>query len=351
MKAAIVAPIELINFSAPDKNKYNEPYKIYNGKEVVKHLRNDFVFWVGNINMILIESNYNFYFTINGVPADINLRMLADKFLRTYSTYVETLWFIKGSNAFVNRCYAQNLETGEVGDSTLDAINCDSQDSCATTTFTPLEIMDFGTIWDAVNNLRVKPKNAAEDLIVPNVGVNTMTRVASNFLVYNHCRISRALLFLSSITSTGIIINKISLTMSLYECLFTSSEVQVGKQIRKRLSSFIGVNKADKKVIIELIFKAYDIRSRYVHGDIIEHNPDIPLRISKSLDEITRRVMNKIIFMTEDNIFNQDDSPENKLKFEAFFNELSNTHFTDAVKGNLVNPMQMNKIVFRDEYK
>ncbi|PIG97106.1 hypothetical protein CS542_07575 [Pedobacter sp. IW39] len=75
-----------------------------------------------------------------------------------------------------------------------------------------------------------------------------------------------------------------------------------------------------KKSFKDLI-RAYEIRSRNVHGDIIETPPEKIKKIISDLDRYTRKFCYH--YQLENNeVFTLPDSAETKRLFEEYFNKL-----------------------------
>ena len=131
-------------------------------------------------------------------------------------------------------------------------------------------------------------------------------------------RIERALTFLNTARSSPHLPQKITHYMSILECLFSADANEVVHKVSERTAYFVGENKADRITIFKVIKGAYDVRSKFVHGQKIKQQPD-PLRnISIKVDDITRRVLTKII-LSEHVIFLEKDEHLAKYLNEIIF--------------------------------
>ena len=146
-----------------------------------------------------------------------------------------------------------------------------------------------------------------------------ITASPANKVVYDHPRLYRALFFLNMVRKNGSAITKATFFMMLYECLFTSDDRSIAKRIRERATTLLGGNGKAKKAFKELIFRAYDIRSRNVHGDTIDFVPEKVREIVLALDWYTREILLKLIESDEIIIFTSPELAENKAVFENYF--------------------------------
>ncbi len=116
-------------------------------------------------------------------------------------------------------------------------------------------------------------------------------------------RIGRAyLVFLTLARQAHILPVKILNYMSILECLFVDSQDNINKQICNRVSVYLESDPALQKLVRKNLINAYDIRSRYVHGDNIPARYGDLKQISHSIDEIVRRVFLKISSNPEDHL-------------------------------------------------
>lgn len=174
-------------------------------------------------------------------------------------------------------------------------------------------IKKFQIIADVKNQLAIDELLNAEGGIIAS---------PTNTVIYDYPRLYRALFFLAMVRKHGSAITKITFFMSLYECLFTSDDYAIAKKIRERASSLLGGEAKARKVFKDLIFRAYEIRSRNVHGDIIETPPEKIKKIISDLDRYTREILVTIINLENNEVFTLPDSAETKRLFEEYFNKL-----------------------------
>lgn len=119
-------------------------------------------------------------------------------------------------------------------------------------------------------------------------------------------RIQRAWHFLQYARFTKFLPMKIALYIPVLETLFGSGNTEIKHKVAERSAQFIGESRGEKFEIYDMISEAYDVRSRYFHGDNLteklkntisgNHNlHEVQIIISQNIDSITRRIFTKAI--------------------------------------------------------
>lgn len=187
-----------------------------------------------------------------------------------------------------------------------------------------------------------KPKIPIEDIKTP-VGYSVTPSAASqvDYNLFN--RLNRSISFLNQARSTSFLPSKISNYILLAECLFSADDSkEISHKIAQRIANYIGDSISDKKEIFKLIKKAYDVRSRYLHGQTLSTGSktnDVLRDISFQLDSVMRRVMCKVF--TEPQKFTKLDNKalsewldENMFGKETFIKELDDLIRVVEAKAN-----------------
>jgi hypothetical protein len=131
-------------------------------------------------------------------------------------------------------------------------------------------------------------------------------------------RIERAIKFLQIVRETNYLPRKISLYMPIFECLFSTEAEGVSHKVSERVAFYLG---DDRKTIFADLKSAYNIRSRYLHGDEMDKaqtSKSYQMDLSTKIDEITRRVLTQII---------TEDSEKFLMKKDPFRTYLNNIIF------------------------
>lgn len=355
MNIRVVIPIR--NFATEDE--YNiclEDIQLRKGADIYEHLLSqpNFVKNVGLLTMSVIQTNYVWHFEgdANSISFLKNCKNAAE-ILETLHSYVnniiDTLWFSKDNNSFIESGFLEHLDSGQMGAIIVPNIKSASQIDYTTTIFNKEELEDFMQKFLKLNEVK-KTSNQPKSFPNNSRNHNSVNKIATNHNPYNHHRFNRAILFLNSTRTSQTFHEKITYFMALYESLFTSDDHNISKKIRERASAFAGGSNKTRGSYKYLIIKAYNIRSRYIHGDVINLDKIEMLKISKSLDDLTRIILNKMINTPDNQIFTTIDSPENKVQFEEFFDKLVQKTSEDDSKNNpseFLNKCVINAFTFR----
>jgi hypothetical protein len=141
-----------------------------------------------------------------------------------------------------------------------------------------------------------------------------------NFILYNSQNpIDRAILFLMLARSQSYLPLKILFYIGIYESLFSIDSVEVKYKVAERATFYIGGDFDLKYRNFNIINSAYDIRSKFVHGQLLNKNiktKDNLIGLCEQVDSLTRVMLLKII-SKDSNIFLQE---EKELKY--WFNQL-----------------------------
>ncbi|WP_343566206.1 hypothetical protein [Sphingobacterium sp.] len=127
-------------------------------------------------------------------------------------------------------------------------------------------------------------------------------------------RIERAMSFLSSARSTPHLPQKITHYMAILECLFSTDGNEIIHKVSERTAFYLEKDTTERIAIYKAVKNAYNIRSKFVHGDKPTRTHEQLCIIATEVDIIIRRVLKKII-LNDHIIFLQKD-------MNLFFEEL-----------------------------
>jgi len=286
---------------------------------------------VGSRNWELLTSNYIFYFLgeaselldLKSSDRNTTIKTISGKLGDFFYTYIDGLWFIKDNCCFCNQYFLELITAQQVCITYRDIITGTATDEFSCFSFSKEELIRHKNLFFKMQI----PQVEAEAQYQPYVdslfnAKGGIIASPTNKVVYDQPRLYRALFFLNMVRKSGSVITKITFFMMLYECLFTSDDRSIAKKISERASTLLGGNGKAKKAFKELIFKAYDIRSRNVHGDAIDLVPEKIREIVLALGHYTRKILLKLIESEEVVIFTSPESAENKVAFEKYFDGL-----------------------------
>ncbi|MBL7706765.1 MAG: hypothetical protein JNM21_14560 [Taibaiella sp.] len=272
-------------------------------EEVIDH---DFRQMVGDrMNHSLNENAIAFSFQENAIDNDEFIEKMSIEFKIT-TTQIETfllfLWFVKDNSISLEEAYGQFTNaksfiwyTGNTVCSTCDG-------KFIKTTFTDDEI------FQAVDLLLKYTKN-----IYGESGIPSQQESFTNNKKYetrfrpsvdpskDENRIERALTFLNTARSVPHLPQKITQYMSILECLFSINSNKIVHNITERVAYYL-----EETSVKKTIKEAYDIRSRFVHGNKMKKQHDYICNIARDVDKIVRSILKKII-VSDYEIFSQNN--------------------------------------------
>lgn len=345
MTIYFIAPIPYIILEGEQTVHLQGNWKLMPGKDCAYLFENhpEFLGNIGSINQKLIYDSYVFKMEyIITIPLkQRQIDELAEIILGNYLVYIKNLWLIRDNSCYVNHCFTWNVDRKYSKTYIKDAINTNAEDTFYDTAFTKGELLDYDKYYNSVRSIIVRPPETPA--IPERVEEASMTPVPMNAMPYQFNRIYRANLFISFARKTGIIISKISFYMSAYECLFTSNNNLVTENVTKRPSHFLGGSQDEIAATKKLIKRAYSIRSLFIHGEVIHATPDELKKLSRDIDTLTRKIMNKVLAdKGENKIFTIKEDYKGKEEFETYFNLLTGT--TVARKKKKVRIIKQSKL-------
>ena len=109
-------------------------------------------------------------------------------------------------------------------------------------------------------------------------------------------RLSRAMLFLQQARSADDIGQKIANYCSFFEALLSTSSVELSHQLAERVAFFLCDKPTERLTLFKQIKRAYGVRSKIVHGDVLAQGAiDSLVDVSSICDQTARKLVCKII--------------------------------------------------------
>lgn len=227
--------------------------------------------------------------------------MYAFYFLREAEQFLYHLWEIKDNGVYVRDgflvVYESNIEEGWTYKASLTTIYSDASCSKKDSRFSKDEV-----------NLAIKNFTpfSLNEMKKDNFGGKY---VDSDHFFKNsdYTRMDRALYFTCAARGNATLPMKIVSYCTALECLFTTSNSEVNHRIAERVAVLIGTLESEKKEVYSLIKKAYDYRSKIVHGSYIKGKDEDLISVSTSLDNILRKLLlnNYEVFSKRDDEIDQ----------------------------------------------
>lgn len=272
-------------------------------------LENVFLFYRGSIDDLPAFRHCNDY---RGLMHSINNR---------FAGILSHLWFIKDNSVSTFQCYLHDYEQDVSFKDIRIVHNSCSVGKYTTVSFPKNEIEDWLRISNSVIEFR-KTGNESLNKHVPQESSHPSNVSHINYIPYDKAlgRVQRALRFLDYARSNSFLPQKISSYIVLLESLFTKGSTEVSHKVCERVAFYIGGNKDLKLNNFDLIKSAYEIRSNYVHGNILKKaNLEYLAGISQKMDSLVRELLTKII-LTDSETFSQNDDQLEKWFKNLLFN-------------------------------
>lgn len=245
------------------------------------------------------------------------------------NTYLFLLWFEKDNSISADYAYVRtkpilfpSVNTIVQNDINMYTCTCGQVE----TEFSEMELTYVYNLGKRINAICPKNKNTIHEQAPTQEDISDPTKmfVHSEVEYQDYGRLERAILFLSKARMESHILPKISAYCSVLECLFSTEQTDITYKISQRVALYVGNDYDERLYLKKLIGTAYNIRSRYIHGNKISvddlkekgnFRKDKLLKTSTEIDNVLRIVLTKII--TEDHeVFNDDN------KLSAFFDTL-----------------------------
>ena len=230
---------------------------------------------------------------------------------RELEEFLQFLWFIEDNSICLEKGYGYLPEIDKVMFLETHISNSTSTGEFVETSFSieqikrAYEIMQqYSTISSFVITEQHTPFNN-HSIVDDNVKRMTAHPEVEHYNEYS--RIGRAMLFLASARNELTIAHKISMYVPVFECLFSLDNDEIKHKVAERVAFYIVDTKEDRVNIYSIVSEAYNIRSRYLHGDELKSNKknisnDTLKNISKQIDSLLRKILTKII-MKDSKIF------------------------------------------------
>lgn len=236
---------------------------------------------------------------------------------KSIETFLLFLWFIKDNSVSMDEAYGQFKEEKRWAWWTNHLVYSNSDGTFKDVKFSKDEI--FAATELLLKFTKICPKRIKEAVFEDAFDDKKETTLKSGYgrdIIDNN--IERAIAFLNTARGTPHLPQKITHYMSILECLFTLDAIEVVQKVSERTAYYIGENKEDRLSIYKTIKDAYDIRSKFVHGQKIKKDFDFICSLSTKVDEVIRKVLNKII-LTDHSNFSQKEAELTKYLSNLIF--------------------------------
>lgn len=223
------------------------------------------------------------------------------------------LWFIKDNSITNVNCFIQNInKPDKVAVNQRGMLISDAKGNYQQQNFNNNELLKLRYF---VNQyFKIQPSSEIGLKNSQRSGQNgEFIRGIENFIPHNKMnRIFRSFHFITNARINSFLPMKISSYVAAMECLFANKGggSEISHQVSERIALFLGNSIIEKKQLYDAIKLAYNIRSRYLHGDVLsnkESSFDYLTDVSTQCDNIARDVFSKVfqnveLFLSDDNV-------------------------------------------------
>lgn len=286
----IIAPI--INLEISE----NVPeHHIYIGKEISSYLDSELLQQIGFIEAGRIISNPTYFLLYEKLdePYDVYLSNFSGQNNAILSL---GFWLIKDCAVFSPIAFLLSNEEKVSKKDIKNIFYSNSQGNFNKSKFNKDEIIKAYSHVETLFSLFESPKAPTQKRYENHI-MNPATTVNYNDFENLH----RALNFIVLARSTSILPQKVSYYIIALESIFGNGETgDLTFKMSYRIPHFFDVPVEEKNEIHSVIKKAYNIRSKFLHGDKLDqkskqHILEIQVEISTKIDDIIRRIINFII--------------------------------------------------------
>ena len=125
-------------------------------------------------------------------------------------------------------------------------------------------------------------------------------------------RLSRAIRFLQQARGSDDLGLKIANYCSFFEALLSTSSTELSHQLSERVAFFLSDQPQERLRLFREVKKAYGVRSKIVHGDILSSSTISSLsRVSEQCDKVARALLLKVVYDDDlVDLFNKGSSEE-----------------------------------------
>lgn len=245
-----------------------------------------------------------FYMQTDGNPDE--LPRITDSSLSALNRFINFLWISKDNSVNVGNLFCFSPDAKYLMRTMKLAWYSNSKGGSEEVLITKADWEFALRAFEQFENL----SSSNDDITLPKTEFPTrpvITDSSYHYTDYNkNTRIERALSFLTMARTSSFLPLKISLSMSLLECLFTTDKQEVTHKVCERVALYLGGTYEQKMQTYSAIKEAYAVRSGFFHGQEIDKKQDSRAKLvlhSIKVDDMLREILKKVLF-EDSSIFN-----------------------------------------------
>ncbi len=240
--------------------------------------------------------------------------------------FIHFLWLVKDNSIGLHSSLSEVPDLKIVKSVSASIINFNCRGELQDTVFTEHEFKEAAELSLEFWNIMPKGVMKLPEIIysndkIGNVIMGIIPKNSKNFNYNNQNSLERALHFLIIARNQSYLVYRIAYLMPIFECLFSTDPGELTTKLSYRTALYVSKDKAQRIEISRLIKKGYDIRSRFLHGQLFDKDSDISdeklIRFSTELEKVVRECLVRII-RYDSTIFLDKD----KQRRNDFFDDL-----------------------------
>lgn len=286
----------------PFKFEFSYFHLIQGQEHLDAKIFNDHVYQqIGNINVREFISK-PFFVSLLEIKDQDDFSITTTKMYSALNALASFIWLAKDNCIDVGLMYSYYADVDDIVLSKYKIANTSKANGEYSET--TLDLEDLQLAEKAFLKVIELQNNNPDKKIAPIPKINLTRPVISDtnyhYRDYNeNNRIQRALSFLVMARSNSFLPLKISIYIAILETLFTTDSIEVNYKVCQRVAFYLGGAYEIKFATFQKVKEAYDIRSKFFHGQELAKKKDTRenlASISIEIDNILRRVLTKVLF-------------------------------------------------------
>jgi hypothetical protein len=226
--------------------------------------------------------------------------------------FINCLWFAKDNSASIINLYTYTLNTNYCLQSVIGPGNSSAIGENNPVEFDKEDFDKALNIYNAILSVQTKIESDSPKIDFGGRPIITDSKYhKANQNKTN--RIDRALSFLFIARNNSFLPLKISLYISVLECLFTKDAGDIVHKISERTAFYIGETPDERIDLYRSVKKAYSVRSKFFHGQQLEKKSsehEALQDVSLKIDDLLRKVLNKVLLVDSTKFLSNDEQIE-----------------------------------------
>jgi hypothetical protein len=270
-------------------------FELSQSREVIAGNFNDksFVEQIGKL--ATQEFNFPFFWNSHLTADDTDIShqsFLSETYIESLNLFVMFLWFIKDNSVNTSNLLTYLPSRTYTFTKFKNNLYSNATGKYEMTSFSYDELMETSKIFD------IYTKYSTGEYI-ERQSLNNIDPGAFNFKAYNkNNRIERVINFLIIARTKSFLPLRIAFYMTVFESLFTTDFSELSHKIAERTALYVSGSPEVKMKNYNVVKRAYDVRSKYFHGQVLAKNKDDInnlIQLSTDIDSLLRTILKKVL--------------------------------------------------------